>query len=44
MDNYEAMKPWEHGKIAEEELKNTKTDLNNIRTKIAERNGKNSDF
>ena len=44
MDNYEAMKPWEHGKIAEEELKNTKTGLNNIKTKITERNVKNSDF
>lgn len=28
----------------EEELENTKTDLDNIRAKIAERDGKNSDF
>ena len=28
----------------EKELENKKTDLNNIRTKIAERDGKNSDF
>lgn len=28
----------------EEELENKKTDLNNIRAKIAERDGKNSDF
>ena len=28
----------------EKELKNKKTDLNNIRAKIAERDGKTSDF
>ena len=30
--------------IAEEELENKKTDLNNIKAKIAERDGQNSDF